>query len=306
MFPAYQLIPAGRWRDPRDFLEQEDSAEKDLKYYRRVTLRKGAKTLKEKEEEKRRAEALENAKLFGKVTDKSLQLGRNFITNKQEHKQNTRYSTRSKGRKSIPHAANQSERKRAAQTGLCGTRAKGKHAAVEECFVDGKEDLLKAVQYFSTQTEESDDEGTDKEEDDLTFGEAEKSVSASIDYIDESSSSSFAAEVRYSTEDAPVKVAFNVKADASVKKWRSSWTEDTKTIQRKRHCPEENNYNAGSDYERMKEEGKDRHSDSQELKLCSVQAKKKNRRTIQEPVKNLKPRNVSFMDCSYWQKWVSR
>ena len=302
MFPAYQLIPAGRWRDPRDFLEQEDNAEKDLKYYRRVTLRKGAKTRKEKEEEKRRAEALENAKLFGKVSDKSLQLGRNFITNKKEHKQNTRYSTRSKGRKSIPHAASQSERKRAAQTGLCGIRAKGKHVAVEECFVDGKEDLLKDVQYFSTQVEESDDEGTDKEEDDLAFGEAEKSIPATIDYIDESSSSSFAAEVRYSTEDVPVKVAFNVKAQASAKRWRSSWTEDTGTIQRKRHCPVQNNYNAGNDYERVKEEGKDHHSDSQEPKLCSVQTKKKNRRTIQEPVKNLKPRNVSFMDCSYWQK----
>ena len=72
---------------------------------------------------------------------------------------------------------------------------------VEECFVDGKEDLLKDVQYFSTQVEESDDEGTDKEEDDLAFGEAEKSIPATIDYIDESSSSSFAAEVRYSTED---------------------------------------------------------------------------------------------------------
>ena len=302
MFPAYQLIPAGRWREPRDFLEPEDNAEKDLKYYRRVTLRKGAKTLKEKEEENRRAEALENAKLFGKVTDKSLQLGRNFITSKKEHKQNTRYSTRSKGRKSIPHAANQSERKRAAQTGLCGARAKGKHAAVEECFVDGKEDLLKDVQYFSTQVEESDDEGTDKEKDDLAFGEAEKSVSVSIDDIDESSSSSFAAEVRYSTEDVPVKVAFNVKAEASVKKWRSGWTEDTETIQRKCHCPVQNNNNAGSDHERMEEEGKDHHSDSQEPKLCSLQAKKKNRRTIQEPVKNLKPRNVSFMDCSYWQK----
>lgn len=301
MFPAYQLIPAGRWRDPRDFLEPEDNAEKDLKYYRRVTLRKGAKTLKEKEEENRRAEALENAKLFGKVTDKSLQLGRNFITSKKEHKQNTRYSTRSKGRKSIPHAANQSERKRAAQTGLCGARAKGKHAAVEECFVDGKEDLWKDVQYFSTQVEESDDEGTNEEEEDLAFGEAEKSSSASIDDIDESTSSSSAAEVKHNTEDVPVKVTFDTKAVTSGRKRRNSWTEDTEAVQRKRLYMQ-NNDSAGDEDEKMEEEGKDHHSDSQEPKLCSLQVKKKNRRTIQEPVKNLKPRNVSFMDCSYWQK----
>ena len=71
IFSAYQLVPAGPWRDPRDFLEQEDDAEKDLKYYRTVTLKQGVKTLKEKEEEKRRKEAEDDEKLLGEITDDS-------------------------------------------------------------------------------------------------------------------------------------------------------------------------------------------------------------------------------------------
>ena len=259
-------------------------------------MKKGVKTLKEKEEEQRRQEAQENAKLFGKVTDKSYQHDRSFMTIKKEHKQNTHYCTRSKGRKSIPQAANQSERKRAAQTSPCGTRTKSKHAA-EEYIVDGKEDPWKDVKYFSKEVEESDDEGTNEEEDDLAFGEAEKS-SVSVDDIDESTSSSSAVEVKSNTEDASVKGAFDVKALTSGRKRRNSCTEDTETIQRKYPCVQ--NDSAADEDEKMEVE--DRHSDSQEPKLCSMQTKKKNRRTIQEPVKNLKPRNVSFMDCSYWQK----
>ena len=59
-------MPAGPWQDPKNFLEDEDDAEKDLKFYRRVTLRKGEKTLKQKAEEEKMQEVLEDEMLFGK------------------------------------------------------------------------------------------------------------------------------------------------------------------------------------------------------------------------------------------------
>ena len=167
-------------------MEQEDDAEKDLKYYRRVTLKQGVKTLKEKEEEKRRKEAEEDEKLFGEITDDSHQHDRNLTTSKKEHEHNTR----SKRKKSI---------------------------------------------------------------------------------------------------------------SVSCRKRRNTSTESTEAIQGKRLCVQNNNIE-GDDDEMIEEEDEDHHSDSREPRLRSMQTKKKNRRTIRKPVKNLKPRNVSFLDCSYWQK----
>ena len=40
-------------------------------------------------------------------------------------------------------------------------------------------------------------------------------------------------------------------------------------------------------------------------KTVEIKGEKKKRRSMRAPVKNLKPQKVSFMDCSYWQKWVS-
>lgn len=63
----FQLVPATSWRDPKELLEDEDDALKDLPFYRSITLPKGVKSIKEKTEEKRK----ENERLFGKITDRS-------------------------------------------------------------------------------------------------------------------------------------------------------------------------------------------------------------------------------------------
>ena len=68
---AYQLVPAGPWEDPRDLLEDEDDADRILPYMRHTCLRKGVKTIKQKNEEKRIREAKENARLFGCVDDQN-------------------------------------------------------------------------------------------------------------------------------------------------------------------------------------------------------------------------------------------
>jgi hypothetical protein len=50
----FQLVPATSWRDPKELLEDEDDALKDLPFYRSITLPKGVKSIKEKTEEKRK------------------------------------------------------------------------------------------------------------------------------------------------------------------------------------------------------------------------------------------------------------
>ena len=245
------------------------------------------KTLKEKEEEKRRREAEENIKLFGKVKDKSHHHhDKNFIGTKKERKQSARYATRSKGTKSLPRAANKTERKRSTQTSPCNARpdvSSGKHAA-EERFMDRKNGMWKDAEYFREKVEdaESDDEVTNEDEDDL----AEKSSSVSIGDADDSTSSSSSTEVKQHTDVCTTPGG----------KRRNSWTEDTETVQSKRLC------NRGYDSEGCDGDCRKEHSADSGQPSMSMETKKKNRRTIRVPVKNLKPRKVSFMDCSYWQK----
>ena len=276
-------------------MEQEDDAEKDLKYYRRVTLKQGVKTLKEKEEEKRRKEAKKDEKLFGEITDDSHQHDRNLTTSKEDE-----HNTRSKRKKSVSQAANRSERKGATKATPCGTRAKSRNAT-EESVVGGKEDLSKDTKYLSKKTEVSDDEGANGEKTFLDLTEAARSSPVSTDATDEPTSSSSAVGVKDNTEHASIKQALDEKAVVSCRNRRNTSTESTEAIQGKRLCVQNNNIE-GDDDEMIEEEDEDHHSDSREPRLSSMQTKKKNRRTIRTPVKNLKPRNVSFLDCSYWQK----
>lgn len=87
----FQLVPAGPWRDPREFLEDEDDATRELPFYRITTLPFGIKTVRQKNEEKKRKDLKENEQLFGNVTDKT----HNQTKRKRIHRT---YLTRSKRR----------------------------------------------------------------------------------------------------------------------------------------------------------------------------------------------------------------
>ncbi|KAL8573514.1 hypothetical protein ACOMHN_047785 [Nucella lapillus] len=231
-----QLIPAGEWQDPRNFLEDEYNAYLDLKHYRRITLKKGRKTLQQKDREKREAEARENREIFGNPEDDD-------VSSEEEDAENPSSGSQaiveSNKINVIKHTNHQSNPPKIRTYGTRANVLKGK-VAIER----------KSQSQFSEE-----DENTDTS-DELIDGEENRSASS-----DDAEPSAASSGAKRAHED--------------------------------------------SEGEDLVSSPTAQNGDSFGIKRRKVESStwKKNRRVIRTPVRNFKRPRVSFMDCSYWQKF---
>ncbi|KAK7107914.1 ABC transporter F family member 4-like [Littorina saxatilis] len=261
----HQLVPAGRWRDPREYMEREDNAEKDLKHMRLFTLKKGVKTIHDKQEELRRKEARENARLFGEIGD-----FRSKGKGLKQEGQHSEYHTRAKCKEVDVKTPSK----------IATPAKKGKNSRVHG--TRGNFSRVKRI-HEGDDDSEGVEETSSEDEDNL---EGRKSPSVSTEDVDESASVSSSIDLKRITEEAPCKKRKNLCAEDD------SLVNPMKQLR----CDED-------DSEEMKDKDNDQQSvgsvDSTHVPTVN---RKGNRRFPGCPVKDKKPPNVSFMDTSYFLK----